>query len=411
MPHPHYIAEAHGAHVIDADGRRFLDCIMGNGSIILGHDHPAVQSAVHHAVDRGATTGFESPDAVACVELLAEMVPGLEAVRFANTGTEAVLHALHIARAATGRTRIAKAEASYHGWADQVWVSTWPPLSAAGPAASPMPVPGSAGLAREAGSTLVLPFNDIAATVELLDAQGAELAAVIVEPMMIDIGYVPATREYLEALRVATERHGIVLIFDELLTGFRVAPGGAREFYGITPDLSTYGKAIANGYPLAAVEGRRDLLALTDPGQGGEVGWVGTYNAHAIAMAAARATLGELRDGSVQRRVASLTDRLRDGVADLAERHGRAAVLAGQAGHFQPYFRSAAPRNYREATTTDTARYRAFVQACEEEHIIVAQSPLGHSALAAAHTEDDIDTLLSCFGAALAAAEPEPKSA
>jgi glutamate-1-semialdehyde 2,1-aminomutase len=407
-PHPHYIAEAHGAYVTDVDGRRFLDCIMGNGSILLGHDNPPVREAVRRAVDRGTTTGLESPDAVASVELLAELVPGTEAVRFANTGTEAVLHALQIARAATGRTRIAKAEASYHGWADQVWVSTWPPLSAAGPATAPAPVPGSAGLAREASRTLVLPFNDVAATTELLREQGNELAAVIVEPAMIDIGYVPATRAYLRALRDLTARLGIVLIFDELLTGFRLAPGGAREYYDIRPDLSTYGKAIANGYPLAAVEGRRDLLDLTDPGKGGEVGWVGTYNGHAIAMAAARATLAQLRDGAVHRRMKSLAERLRGGAAGLAGRFGQPVVVAGEAGHFQPYFCPSPPTNYREAATTDAARFRRFFRACEDRQVIVAQSPLGHSALSAAHTDEDVDTLLDCLAEALAAVDETP---
>jgi glutamate-1-semialdehyde 2,1-aminomutase len=402
-PHPYYIAEAHGAYIVDVDRRRMLDFVMGNGSVILGHDDPHVREAVRRAVDAGATTGYESPDAVAAVELLAEIVPGVEAIRFANTGTEAVLHALRIARAATGRSRIAKAEASYHGWADPVWVSTWPPLDQAGAAEAPRPVPGSAGLGAEAASTVVLPFNDIPATTEVLRAHGDQLAAVIVEPVMIDIGFVPATRAYLDHLRALTRELGIVLIFDELLTGFRLAPGGARESYGITPDLTTYGKAIANGYPIAAVEGRRDLLDLTDPAKGGEVGWVGTYNGHAIAMAAARATLTELRSGDVQRRLTELTDVLRDGVAGLAERYARPVVLAGQAGHFQPYFRTMPPTDYRSATTTDAALYRTFVRACEQRAVVVSGSPLGHSALSASHDESDIKQLLDSIEAALAA--------
>jgi glutamate-1-semialdehyde 2,1-aminomutase len=410
-PHPHYISEAHGAHVTDVDGRRWLDCIMGNGSIILGHDDPAVRDAVRRALDNGATTGLESPDAVACVELLAGLIPDAEALRFANTGTEAVLHALQIARAATGRTRIAKAEASYHGWADQVWVSTWPPLAQAGPASAPTAVPGSGGLSAEAASTLVLPFNDVAATTDLLRLHGNELAAVIVEPAMIDIGYVPATRAYLTALRTLTSELGIVLIFDELLTGFRMAPGGAREFYGIRPDLATYGKAIANGYPLAAVEGRRELLDHTDPGKQGEVGWVGTYNAHAIAVAAARATLEQLQTRDVYERLDALTERLRRGAAELAARHDRPVVLAGQAGHFQPYFCPAPPASYRDATATEAERYRRFVRAGEERHVIVAQSPLGHSAVSAAHTPDDIDTVLECLDDALAESDPLTRSA
>lgn len=403
-PHPYYITEAHGAYVTDADGQRLLDFIMGNGAIILGHDDPHVRESVRRAVDRGATTGFESPDAVACVELLAELIPGLEAVRFANTGTEAVLHALRIARAATGRQRIAKAEASYHGWADTVWVSTWPPLDQAGPASAPAPVPGSAGLAHDAHPTLVLPFNDLAATTDLLKAHGPELAAVIVEPAMIDIGYVPATREYLTGLRELTARLGIVLIFDEMLTGFRLAPGGAREFYGVTPDLSTFGKAIANGYPLAAVEGRRDLLDLTDPARGGEVGWVGTFNGHAVVMAAARASLTQLRGGAVVRRLAELTGALQASVAELARDTGQAILVAGAGGHFQPYFTVGPPRDYREALTANAAGYRRFVAAAQERHAIIAQNPLGHCALSIAHTEANLTVLIEAIGAALSSA-------
>lgn len=393
-PHPLYVAEADGAWLRDVDGRRWLDFTMGNGSIILGHNNPAVQQAVREAVQRGVTTGYETPDAVDVVDLLAEMIPEFRALRLANTGTEAVLHALAIARAATGRTRIAKPEASYHGWADPVWVSTWPPLADAGPADKPTAVPGSAGLSRSSADTLVLPFNDIEATSALLHEHGSELAALILEPAMIDIGYVAASTEYIHALYDLTRRYGIVLIFDELLTGFRMAPGGAREAYGVTPDLSTYGKAIANGYPLAAVEGRRDLLDLTDPGTGGPVGWVGTYNAHAVTVAAAKASLLELRSGSVLAKLQALTKKLSTEFEELAAGHDVDAAVPGAGGHFQPYFRAGAPDDYRAAAMTSADRYAALYQACQQDGVLIADKPLGHCALSAAHTDADIEALL-----------------
>jgi glutamate-1-semialdehyde 2,1-aminomutase len=400
-PAPLFVDRADGQWVHDADGTRWLDFTMGNGSVILGHNHPAVQEAVRDSLERGTTAGYETVAAVEAVELLAEVLPALRAVRFANTGTEAVMHALALARAATGRRRVAKVEASYHGWADAVWVSTWPPLDQAGPVQTPVGVPGSAGLSAEADTTLVLPFNDVAATTDLLERHGTELAAVILEPVMIDIGFVPATEEFIQSVRDLCDKFGVLLIFDELLTGFRIAMGGAREVYATTPDLTLYGKAIANGYPLAAVEGSRDLLDLSDPATGGEVGWVGTYNGHATSMAAARASLRELRSGAVVQRLRELTDRLKSGVAELAESTGAAVVMAGGGGHFQPYFSASAPSDYRSAAASNVSDYAALVEACRSESVLIAEGALGHCALSTAHTEDDIDLLLGCIQASL----------
>ncbi|HEX6447435.1 MAG TPA: aminotransferase class III-fold pyridoxal phosphate-dependent enzyme, partial [Streptosporangiales bacterium] len=286
-PHPTFYARGEGAYLWDVDGARYLDFTMGNGSILLGHSNPAVDDAVVRAVRAGLTTGVETAAAVEVVEALAGIIPHFGKVRLANTGTEALMHALAVARQATGRTRVAKAEGAYHGWSDALWVSTWPSESARGPAEAPHAPPSSGGLSPDAASTLVLPFNDLDGTERLLRDHSAELAAVVLEPVLIDIGFVPATPEYLEGVRRLTDELGIVLVFDELLTGFRVAPGGVRDTYGVVPDLTCYGKAIANGYPLAAVEGRTDLMALTDPTGPGPVGWVGTYNGHGVAVAAA----------------------------------------------------------------------------------------------------------------------------
>ena len=396
-PYPLFVEKAEGQWLEDADGRRWLDFTMGNGSVILGHNHPAVQEAVRNSLALGVTAGYETVAAVEAVELLAEVLPELRAVRFANTGTEAVMHALALARAATGRPRVAKVEASYHGWADAVWVSTWPPMDRVGPAHAPVNVPGSAGLSGEAATTLVLPFNDVSATTQLFEQHGAELAAVIIEPVMIDIGFVPATRDFMQALRGLCNRFGVLLIFDELLTGFRIASGGAREVYSTTPDLTLYGKAIANGYPLAAVEGPRDLLDLSDPAKGGEVGWVGTYNGHATSMAAARASLAELRSGAVVERLQQLTDRLTAGVAAIANDTGLDVVVAGGGGHFQPYFAADAPCDYRSAAGSDLACYADLVHVCRTETVLIAEGALGHCALSIAHSESDIDRLLTCI--------------
>ncbi len=401
QPHPIYADRADGAHLVDADGHRWLDCQMGNGSVILGHAHPVVQDAVTAAVRAGIGTGTETADAVEAAELLIHLVPDADQVRFASTGSEAVTHALHIARHATGRPRVAKVEASYHGWSDPVWVSNWPSPEAFGPRNAPNTVAGSAGLSEDAGRCLVLPFNDTEASVALIDEHKDELAAIVLEPILIDIGFVPATRDYLEGLREATRRHGIVLLFDELLTGFRVAPGGARELYGVRPDLTTYGKAIANGYPVAAVEGDADLLAHTDPTRGGPVGWVGTYNGHALAMAATRATLSVLASGEPLRHLDRLTDRLQTGARELAQRYGRPLVVAGAGGHFQPYFTDTPPTDYRSALASDPGAYRRFVDAASQRSVLVADKPLLHCALSAAHTTEHVDEVLACTEDAL----------
>jgi len=403
-PHPIYFERGEGAYLFDVDGNRYLDCTMGNGAIMLGHAHPSVSAAVADALHSGLTTGCETRTATEVVQLLASMVPGFGKVRFANTGTEAVMHAIHIARAATGRQRIAKPEGSYHGWYDPIWVSCWPPPDQMGAPIRPASIPASNGLSTAAKETLILPFNDVQATERLLHENGSQLAAVIVEPVMIDLGWIAATADYLEALRALTQDLGILLIFDELLTGFRLSPGGARQTYGINPDLALYGKALANGFPLAAVEGRAELLELTDPTSGGTVGYVGTFNGHEISLAAAAASLRILQDGSAQAKLATLTQRLQRGFHELAQEHHVDVVLAGGGGHFQPYFTSGEVTDYRSALQTSSAAYSKLLEACARHRILIAEKPLLHSALSTAHAEHDVDRILEAAGEAFSEA-------
>ena len=400
-PRPLYIERAEGPHVFDVDGTRYLDCTMGNGAVMLGHGHPAVTEAVAAALASGVTTGYESARGIEAAELLAELVPDFGLVRFANTGTEAAMHALHVARAATGRDRVAKAEGAYHGWHDPLFVSCWGAPDAIGPADRPASPPGSAGLSRHSSETVVLPFNDVEATETLLRVHGGELAAVFLEPVMVDLGWVPARPAYVEALRALTTELGILLVFDELLTGFRLAPGGAREWYGVHPDLTLYGKALGNGFPVAALEGRPELLALTDPAIGG-VSYVGTFNGHAVALAAVVGSLTALRDGSALAHLQRLTERLNTGLADLGDRYAVAIVPAGGGGHFQPYFTRGPVEDYRSALATSGEHYAALVRALARRNILIAEKPLLHSALSAAHTEDHVDDFLAAAEEAFA---------
>jgi glutamate-1-semialdehyde 2,1-aminomutase len=316
-------------------------------------------------------------------------VPGAERVRFANTGTEAAMHALMAARAKTGRERIAKPEGGYHGWYDFVFVSAWGAPDRLGPAENPAAPPGSAGLSAHAAETVVVPFNDLAATERILRAHQDELAAFILEPTLIDIGYIPADPAYLAGVRAITKELGIVLIFDELLTGFRLPGHSAAAFYDIEPDLALYGKAIANGHIVAALAGRTELFELPHP-----PAYVGTFNSHAVSMAAVSATLAALADGQVLARLDTLTEQLGQGINRLGERYGIPVRFQGRGGHFHVYFSSTSVVDYRSAQAASAERYDILARQLRADRILIAGRYLLHSALSYAHTEADIEHIL-----------------
>lgn len=402
-PHPRYFHRAQGPYAWDVDGQKHLDLVMGNGAVILGHNDPQVQESVRQALDTGLTAGLEWERAAEVAELILKAVPWMDQVRFTNTGTEAALHALHIARFVTGRTRIAKVEGSYHGWADELFVSVWPDLDQAGPAEAPRSLPGAPGLLPAAvQNVLVLPFNNSRAAEALLDEHGNDLAAVILEPVLIDVGHVPATKEYLETLRRQCTRYGIVLIFDELLTGFRLAPGGAQEHYGVQPDLAIFGKAIANGYPLAAIAGREQFMSRSAPGQG--TAYVGTFNGHVVPLAAALATLPRLLSGDIQQTLAMRTRKLADAFATAAKRMGVTARLVGNGGHFHWYFTDTEIRDYRSSTKTDARKCAAFVAELYRRGVLCAPGSLSHQAISLAHDDHVLEELCAAFEAGLVAA-------
>ncbi len=403
-PHPLYFQRAQGPYVWDIDGNRYIDLGMGNGAVLLGHNDPVVQAAVLKAVETGMTTGLETAAAVRAAELFVTLVPSAERVRFTNTGTEAVLHLLQIARAYTGRRRIAKVEGAYHGWADPVFVSTWPNLALAGPAAAPIALPGTAGLDPDVvGATLVLPFNDIRATEALLRQHAGELAAVLVEPTLIDAGFIPADPEFLSMLRRVTGEIGALLVFDELLTGFRLATGGAQAHYDIQADLALFGKALGNGYPVAAVAGKREVMERSAPGPG-NASFVGTFNGHAVVMAAVEASLQQLADGSVIAQIQARTDWLIARFREMAAQHGVPAQMQGEGGHIHWYFTDEPVSTYREAANASAARYAAFITVLGESGYLVSPNYLLHHAISLAHQPDVLEELVAAMDRGLAAA-------
>jgi glutamate-1-semialdehyde 2,1-aminomutase len=393
-PHPIYFKKADGAFIEDVDGNRYIDCIMGNGSIILGHNDSDFKERMLDYSTSGIVTGVETELSIKTAEKFLSFVTTAEQVRYTNTGTEAVMHAMMMARDYTGKTDIAVIEGAYNGWHDAVFVSTWPDLTSAGEKTSPNSLPGSTGLNEKiVQSTLVLPFNNLESAERLLTENKNRIAALIIEPTMIDIGFIPAKKTYLEGLRIICDKLNIVLVFDELLTGFRVSPGGAQDHYGIIPDLSTFGKAISNGYMLAALAGKAKIFETVTPGKG-KCSFVGTYNGHQVSLAASMAFMEIYEEKQVFNTLQRRTEKLISEFKKLTEKHGIAAKMQGRGGHFHWYFTDQELHDYRDAAVTDKEKYTIFSKALNEKGVYCSPNYLLHHAISLAHTDKVIEHLL-----------------
>ena len=357
VPTPLVFERADGPYLFDADGNRLIDYYLAMGPMILGHNPEVVRRAVIAQLERGVLYGGQSRIEAEAAELFCALVPCAEKVRFAGSGSEAVQAALRLARAATGRRIMIKFEGHYHGWLDSVLVSVAPPADRAGERAQPNPVPGSAGQDETAWANVeVLCWNDLAAVEARLAA--GDVAAVIMEPAMCNAGAILPLPGYLEGVRDACTRTGTVLIFDEVITGFRVAPGGAQQRLGVTPDLATFGKCLASGFPVAAVAGKAALLDLFATG-GALHG--GTYNAHPACMAATLATLRTLADGRVIAAIEPLGRRLMEGIASILAAAGIPATVTGFPQIFHVAFGLTEPaRDWRDLLRLDKPRYVRF---------------------------------------------------
>ncbi len=352
-PTPLVFERAEGACLFDADGNKLIDYYLGMGPMILGHTPPEVVEAARQQLARGILYGGQSAIEAEAARLVCEMVPCAERVRFNSSGSEAVQTALRLARAATGRRTVVKFEGHYHGWFDNMLWSVAPPPGANAPVA------GSLGQLEASGADIVaLPWNDLDAIRKRL--QQGDVAAVIMEPAMCNAGAVPPLPGYLEGVREACTRTGSVLVFDEVITGFRLAPGGAQQRFGVTPDLATFAKAIANGFPVAAVAGRADLMDFCTAG----VVHGGTYNGQAVAMAACVATLQRLRQPGVYDLMEQRGARLMQGIAAALAGAGIPAVVTGFPQIFHVAFGLTEPaRNWTDLARMDRTRYVAFTTA------------------------------------------------
>ena len=402
QPHPIFFESGEGPYLYDVDGNRLVDYVMGQGPMLLGHRPAFVTAAVEAQLAKGILYGGQHELEVEVAHLIARTVPSAEVVRFNMTGTEAVQAALRIARAATGRNMVLKFEGHYHGWADSMLFNVGSGSRTRSDDRGLETVPESAGVAAEAGHSLIVaPWNDPEALAGLLSSYGSKLAAVIMEPVMANSGVVEPAAGYLEAVRRMCNEHGIALIFDEVITGFRAGLGGAQGRYGVTPDLTTMGKALASGFPVGCVAGRRDLMEGIGTGV---ITHAGTFNATPISMAAARVTLEHLYLAGDEW-YADLEQRgrrLMQGFREVISGHDIPCLVQGLPTIFNLMFTERTEvRNHREVRMTDKAKRVAFLSYLMEAGVRI--SGYGNLFVSDAHTDAVIDETVERFDSALRA--------
>ena len=384
---PRFFERASGAYLWDADGRRYIDYVGSWGPMVLGHTHPAVVSAVQAAAARALSYGAPTAEETQLAERLCELVPSLERVRLVSSGTEATMTAIRLARGFTGRKLIVKFEGCYHGHADALLVK-------AGSGALTFGNPSSAGVPEEtAAHTVVLNYNDTTQVRELFSRQGKDIACVIVEPVAGNMNLVLPAAGFLEALREECTRHGAVLIADEVMTGFRVALGGAQARYRIKPDLTTLGKVIGGGLPLGALGGRRDIMEKLAPL--GPVYQAGTLSGNPIAVAAGLATLQLVVQPRLLERIEATTAALVQGLATEARKRGVTFSAQSIGSMFGLYFREVPPKSFAEVMQCDRERFNKFFHAMLERGVYLAPSAYEAGFVSAAHGDAEIDATLA----------------
>lgn len=384
---PFFVVSGAGARVTDADGNSYIDYVLSWGPLVLGHAHPAVVEAVCNAMEKGASFGIPTEAEIELAELIVELVPSIEKVRLVNSGTEATMSAIRLARGATGRDLVVKVEGCYHGHVDGLLVKAGSGLTTLG-------VPTSPGVPKgHAACTLTMPYNDLEAAEAIFNEHGADIACLIVEPVPGNMGVIIPEPGYLEGLRRITAAHGTLLIFDEVMSGFRVAVGGAQERYNVTPDLTTLGKVIGGGLPVGAYGGSACLMDNVSPV--GPVYQAGTLSGNPLATAAGLATLRELAKPGVAKQLeSSLTD-LSEGLGAIAEEAGIPAFRTQAGSMACTFFHDGPVRNYAEATASDTQRYAKFFWGMLERGVYLAPSQFEAAFISTAHGPAELDQTLS----------------
>jgi glutamate-1-semialdehyde 2,1-aminomutase len=399
-PFPLFYTHGSGSRVWDVDGNEYIDYVLGRGPLVLGHSPAPVVEAVKRQLDRGLMYAGQHELEIEVAETISRLVPCAERVRFSNSGSEAVHMALRLARAATGRVKHLRFEGHYHGWFDSVFYSYAPKLEDAGPRESPRPVPVSKGQPpSDAENVIVLPWNDLALVERTLAARGREIAALITEPVMCNSGGILPKPGYLEGLRELCTRHGIVLIFDEVITGFRLSPGGAQKLFGVTPDLATFAKAVAGGFCVSVLAGK---AALMDEIATLSTVHAGTYNSNPPCMAACKAALDALTagDGAAYRRIQARGEALMKGIRELGLKAGKRVSVRGLPACLHVSFGEPEEAvDYRTYSRRDAAAQDRFWEGLQDAGVRIV--PEGTWFVSAAHTEEDIARTLEAVEAAL----------
>jgi len=395
---PFFTERADGAYLWDVEGKRYIDYVGSWGPMIVGHNHPLVREAVERAIRNGLSFGTPCAAEVSMAETITRLIPSVEMVRMVNSGTEATMSAIRLARGATGRSKILKFEGCYHGHGDSFLVK-------AGSGALTFGVPTSPGVpAGNADLTLTLAYNDLEAAKALFAEQGHELAALIIEPVAGNMNCIPPVEGYLRGLRELCTKSGTVLIFDEVMTGFRVALGGAQAHYGVTPDLTTFGKIIGGGMPVGAYGGRRDLMQQIAPS--GPIYQAGTLSGNPVAMAAGLAMLELIQAPGFHDRLAARTRLLADGLQSVADGEDTAFSTNRIGGMFGLFFSAEEVRSYAQATAADAARFNRFFHGMLKRGVYLAPSAFEAGFMSSAHSDQDIADTLEAARSAMREARP-----
>jgi len=406
--YPIFIERGRGAYLFDVDGNRYVDWMMAYGALPLGHAHPRIEEAIGAAAASGSLFAAATEAEIEVAEQIQKMVPCAERVRFANTGTEAAMVAIRLARGYTGKPKFIKFEGHYHGWFDDFLVNAHPhPPVSLGHRRDPIKIADSSGLNRRAlEDTILVPWNDLQAVERAIDTHRGKIAAVITEGIMGNMGVIPPEPGYLQGLREITNREGILLILDETVTGFRIARGGCGEYYGVMPDLATFGKALGAGLPVAALVGRAEIMEAL---AWGGVLHYGTQNASQVGLYATRANLLELcrQDGAAFKHTWKIAENLCQGLRTIFQEKGASAIVQGVGPMFQILFTDqAAIRDYRAfCTYVDRTKFRAFALALMAQGVYISPSAALHSVVSSVHTEVEVEFTLQAVRKALSDVE------
>lgn len=393
---PFFTQRADGAYLWDVEGKRYIDYVGSWGPMVVGHNHPHVRAAVAKAIENGLSFGTPCEAEVTMAETITRLVPSIDVVRMVNSGTEATMSAIRLARGVTGRTRIVKFEGCYHGHGDAFLVK-------AGSGALTLGVPTSPGVPKAlADLTLTLPYNDLEAAEKLFAESGDDIAALIIEPVAGNMNCILPREGYLAALRELCTRHGALLIFDEVMTGFRVALGGAQQLYGITPDLTTFGKIIGGGMPVGAYGGRREIMEQVAPA--GPIYQAGTLSGNPVAMAAGLAMLDLIQTPQFYDELDRRTRLLTDTFQAAADEAGVPLTINRVCGMFGLFFTREKVETYAQATACDVAMFKRFFHAMLERGVYLAPSAFEAGFVSIAHTEQVIADTLDVARAAFIAA-------